>query len=151
VWYSPATEEGRLLCLLLLWLGTMSADAEHKAHRAKRGKIKGAANAKPALSVGHRHRHHCVGIVLIGPKTVVCCTQLRRRPRSSAQLRLSTIWRTQVRSTASDIKPIVGARGLARAPAMHGRTQDQCAELGAALAMLGLMVGLGFRTFQGPS
>jgi hypothetical protein len=31
VWYSPATEEGRLLCLLLLWLGTMSADAEHKA------------------------------------------------------------------------------------------------------------------------
>jgi len=37
VWYSPATEERRLLCLLLLWLGSMSTDAEHKALIMLRG------------------------------------------------------------------------------------------------------------------
>jgi hypothetical protein len=65
----PDTEEGRLLCLLLLWLGTMSTDAEHKALIATRGKIKAAASAKPALSVGPSSSASLSRYCPIGPKS----------------------------------------------------------------------------------
>jgi hypothetical protein len=111
----PDTEEGRLLCLLLLWLGTMSADAEHKnLHRATRGKIKDAASAKPALSVVHCHRHHCVGGIVL--RTENC-----RVLHATSALADRTVDHDLIRSLNSKLVTIATDRAVRPMSLVRGR------------------------------